>query len=469
MHSDRNNSEKVLINSQDTFTKKSFSKEFLSLFFPIVIILLSGSLAGSFERICLARYSLEALNATVQALCALQFFQMTCIVFANMTQIFVGEKLGLNKDSEIGKYVWQMIWLSLLSVVLIIPLSFVIDPLFFKGTEHRKIANDYFTILLFGNFLFPLGAVLSSFFLAQGKRGVIIWSSLGAFGVNFVLNLLLILGLFDVFSPLGSIGAAWSGLVAKSFFCIVLFLCFLNRFNRRRYHTFLWKMNFSSMLFCLRICTPRAIGKAFAILIWTATTYLMIKKEGNYLSVLSIGSTLILFCSFLSEGLVQSLSVIFSRYLGSKDFFTLWKSWRLGFFFAFLVCIFLAIPFLFFPNLILSLFFSELPQGMQKQLLQSTIKWIWFWVFFNSLNAPLLAFLLAAQDTVFYMILMSLTWLTSCLPIYYCLYHLDWTADKFWFVLVFDQLVVFALNSWRVRLLQAKILKESISSLLSNS
>ncbi len=301
-----------------------------------------------------------------------------------------------------------------------------------------------------GNFFFPLGAVLSSFFLAQGKRWVVVWSALGAYGINFLLDIVLIFGIPAILLPIGALGAAWSTLSSKFTFCLILFLCFISRFNRDCYYTHCWKISFASIFRLIRICGPRSAGKAFAILIWTATTCLMIAKGGDYLSILSIGSTLTLFCSFLSESLIQALSVMMAHYMGSKNYTRLWKSLWYGIFFSLLATGCLAIPFLLFPDYILSFFFSLPPEGATSQFLKSTITWVWFWVFFNGLNAPLLACLLAARDTIYYMIVMSLTWITSWLPIYYCLYRLEWSPDKFWFILIFDQLIVLLLNTCRV-------------------
>jgi MATE family multidrug resistance protein len=420
------------------------------LFLPIVVILFAGSAVGFIERIFLARYSLNALNSSVQAGCVLRFFQLSCIAFANMSQVFISEHLGSNENKKVGKSTWEMLWLSVLSTLLILPLGLIADPIFFQGTEQRGVANNYFQILISGNLLFPIGAVLSSFFLAQGKRWILVWVSLITYSVNLVLDLTLIFGIPMICSPMGALGAAWSTLISKLVFCSILFASFLSRINQDQYSTHEWRVSFSSILKLARVCVPRSLGKAFAILIWTATTYLMITKGGIYLSILSIGSTLTLFCSFLFESLIQSLSVIISRYLGSKEYSKLWKSWRFGLFFALFACGVLALPFLVFPDFILSFFFVELPVGAEGHFLRASIQWVWFWVFFCSVNAPFLAFILAAKDTVYYMIIMSLTWATSVLPIYIGLYLLKWSPDKFWCVLIFDQLIVFALNLWRV-------------------
>jgi Na+-driven multidrug efflux pump len=121
-------------------------KELLLLFFPILIILLGGSAVGSFERVCLARYSLDALNSSVEAVCALRFFQLSCIAFANMAQIFIGEYIGSKKPEKAGVCAWQMIWLSVLSMLLILPIVRLWDLHFSK---ERSIALPHPNITIY--------------------------------------------------------------------------------------------------------------------------------------------------------------------------------------------------------------------------------------------------------------------------------------------------------------------------------
>jgi Na+-driven multidrug efflux pump len=155
-------------------------KELLSLLFPILVVLLGSSAVGAFERLCLSCFSLDALNSGVESVCALKFFQLSCVAFASMAQVFIGQYIGSKEPEKVGGYAWQMIWLSMLSILIVLPLSQITKPIFFKGLEHSQIASRYFDVLISGNFFFPLGTVLSSFFLAQGKRWTVVWATMGA-------------------------------------------------------------------------------------------------------------------------------------------------------------------------------------------------------------------------------------------------------------------------------------------------
>ncbi|MBI3211311.1 MAG: hypothetical protein HYZ47_01315 [Simkania negevensis] len=73
MPSDR----QIIDNGSDETSFWKVTRKLASDFFSILLILLVGSGVGFFERICMARSSLEMLQGVVQAMCALQVFQLS--------------------------------------------------------------------------------------------------------------------------------------------------------------------------------------------------------------------------------------------------------------------------------------------------------------------------------------------------------------------------------------------------------
>ncbi|MGH2613535.1 MAG: MATE family efflux transporter, partial [Rhabdochlamydiaceae bacterium] len=399
-------------------------------------------------------YSLESLEGAIQAIYVLQIFQFPLINFANMAQTFIGKHLGAGEPKDVGPCIWQMGWISLLSTVLIVPLGMLAGSLFFKGTIGESSANIYFNLLLGSNFLFPLCAAFSSFYLAQGLTKFIIRTTFIAYGLNLVLDLILIFGISHVVPPLGILGAALSIVISRLLFCTILFVYFLKRPCRETYRTDQWKIDFSKIGHYIRICTPRAIGRTLALLAWALTSHFMAIKGGDYLLVLSIGGTVVLFCYFFADSLIQALTLIFSRCIGAKQYQKMWKSWRAGLLLVGIVNGGLSIPFLFFPDFILSFFFAQLPTESLMEYLRLSLYWIWGWVLLNSLAGLFLPFLLAVQDTFFYMTVMFLTVLTSAVPIYFFINRLNWAPDKFWLILVVEHFIILCLYSSRVYWLQ---------------
>ena len=125
---------------------------------------------GFCDRLFLSHYSLEALEACVSASSLIVLFQIPTISIACIAQVFVGRHRGLGQPVNIGKSVWQLVWWSLASWIAILPLGLVIEPFYFQESAVTLLAREYFRPLLFFNFLYPLGAALSSFYIGQGKN-----------------------------------------------------------------------------------------------------------------------------------------------------------------------------------------------------------------------------------------------------------------------------------------------------------
>jgi Na+-driven multidrug efflux pump len=88
-----------------------------------------------------------------------------------------------------------MIWFSLLSSCLVIPLGFYTYETVLKSLEMAELTRPYFLILIFGNFLFPLGGALSCFYLGRGKALFIALLVIGFHIVTGGLDYLLIFGI----------------------------------------------------------------------------------------------------------------------------------------------------------------------------------------------------------------------------------------------------------------------------------
>jgi MATE family multidrug resistance protein len=437
-------------------SSKGGIRELLSLVLPILILQCIASAAGFFERICLSRYSLTALEGAIQAIYILQIFQFPLINFANMAQVFIGKHLGAGKPQEAGPCVWQMGWISLLSMLFIVPLGIVASALFFKGSVGEVPATIYFNMLLGFNFLFPIGAALTAFYLVLGQGYFIFRATFIAYAMNVGLDLALIFGIPGLIPPLGILGLSWSIVFGRLLFCGILVVYFLKQSNRQIYQTAQWKIDFPKIFHYFRVCAPRAAGRILTLLTWAFTSNLMVIKGGDYLVVLSIGGTIVLFCYFFTDSLIQALTMVLSRYLGANQPQEMGRSWRAGLLLSLSVIGALSVPFLIFPDFILSFFFPELPMGLLLEYLRWSLYWIWGWIFVNGLAGLFLSIVLAMQNTSFYLTVMSLSLLTSALPVYYFINRLNWAPDKFWMILMIEQSIVLILYASRVYWLRRK-------------
>ncbi|MBS0629046.1 MAG: hypothetical protein JSS30_02335 [Verrucomicrobia bacterium] len=422
------------------FPKASF-RELLFLSIPLIFSLFSASFMNFCDRLFLAHYSVEALQGTVSAGYLCMLFQHPIIRIASMAQVFVGLQYGSRQTDQIGASVWQMIWLSFLSMLVTLPSSQFVAPFFFEGTTIRDPANTYFMTMMAMNFLFPLGTAISSYFIGQGRTGVILLTTLIAHSVNIVLDYFFIFGIKGVLAPMGVFGAALATGIAQGVFCLILFILFLRKKEREMFGTNQYKFDWENFWGQLRIGLPRAIARIIILTAWVSTARIMTLKGGDHLMVLSIGGTLILFFTFINDGMLQGMITIASYVLGAKEYSYMWKLVRSGMILLLSTTALLSIPMLAVPELTLSFFFPTPPSPETMIVLKKSCLWIWFFFFCYGFNAVGLSLVTAARDVTFYMFTILFVWLTSYLPAYLAMNVFNWSPDKLWLIMACDSFI----------------------------
>lgn len=412
---------------------------FLSL--PLILSLLSVSLMGFCDKIFLARYSLHSMEAGVSASYLCHLFQFPIMRVATMAQVFAGLYYGSKSFSKIGPATWQMIWLSIFSMVFTLPISRFVAPYFFGGTSVEGPASTYFHILMFANFLFPLSAALSSYFIGQGRMSIIFYTNLLCHGLNIGLDYLFIFGIDGILPPMGIFGAAIATAISQLLLCIVLFWAFLRKKERLACNTHDYRFNGDQFWRQFRVGFPRAIARAIILTAWVSTSRLMTLKGGDYLMVLSVGGTLALLFTFINEGMMQGMITIASSLMGSKNYGKIWKLLRSSLLLLGCTSGLLLIPYLLFPGFTLSFFF---PGGIPPHsfaLLKITCIWLWLFFICNGVNAIGHSLMTSSRDLNFYMISILFVWCTSYLPVYLGMNFFGLSSDKLWLIMAFDNLV----------------------------
>lgn len=425
-------SKEILVQSSTPLTKYPLAsfRELVTLSLPLIFAALSASLLGLCDRYFLSHYSLESWKAcsTANPLCLL--FQMTCIVIAIMAQAFVGRFQGANKKHLIGPYVWQMIWFSFISMAMTYPLSFFAES-YLKGSEIEGPAVLYFRCLAAVNFLYPLGAALSSFFIGRGKTRPIFIVTLSIQVLNIVLDYFLIFGFDGIIPPLGILGAAIATIASQSSLCLTLFILFIQKKYINPYRTDLWTFKWHYLWQVLKKGVPHAFGRIMVIGSWIFASYAMLDRGGDYLLTLSFGTSLFLILSFMNEGIGQALITVTSHILGAKAEPLIGKMLRSSVIFLTVTLLLLAIPLFFYQDTIISLFIDKPISASSKSLLQECCVWIWFICLANGINRIGTSFIVASRDTLFYACAVSSLWITLCIPVFIGIGQLGWTPPKF--------------------------------------
>lgn len=451
---DQFRSEMSKVNFRSHLAPGAFS-HLLRLFAPILLITFSNFLFLIVEKLLLARLSIKSMEAAVNTAYACQIFQGSCVSLVMMAQVFVGRWHGGKELTSIGPGIWQFIWFSFLSMVLTVPLSLLYGRYYFYGTDIEQMALPYFYFLIAINFLYPLTAALSCFYLGQGKTKLILFTTLASQLLKLALAIVLIFGIEGWIPRFELMGGAFSTFIAQVVFCLILFFVFINNDHSKIYHSRSWA--FRPFLFweCIHPGMLRAFSKVIGFLCWASIAHLMTAKGGDYLLILSIGGTLFLFLPFLAEAICQAQTTVVSQLLGAKHYHQFRSAFYAGMLLVGITTGLLAIPLLLFPIPTFEYLFPTIT--LQAGVIKQVFLGIWCSIAFFTVCYIPISVVLAFKDTKFSLFIGILNWINGYLLIYLALTDWEMQAKQFWLVLA----LMHGSNAigyfWRMRWLQSKL------------
>lgn len=418
----------TLVTGKQSLTKYPLAsfRELSALAFPLILSLLSANLVIFVDRYFLSIYSLEAFEACTAAGGLFFLFQVTTLRFVTTIQAFVSHALGSRQKEKAFSYTWQMIWFSLLSFFLIGPIGHLVGYAFFKGTPIETLARTYYNYLIWGNVLFALEGTLSSFLAGTGHTRKILHIHLIANLLNVGFSFFLIFGIEGWIPPLGVNGAAIGTLLAKAASCIWFAYYFL-KISKIKW----MKIVPTQFLECIRKATPRAIGSFITVLAWNAAAHILIQRGGIDLLVCSFGVSV--FMPLINDGVGQAFLSVSSYLLGSNKLQLFPKLFRSTAIFIFLNMCLMSVPFLLYPNILIS-FFEHIPFSFaERSALLNTCICIALCYFTNSIYVISFMLITAFKDTLFYMTFQTtLGTLSFFLPVFILAKLNSWTPEWFW-------------------------------------
>lgn len=408
-------------------------KELLHLFFPILLTTFSNFVFLFVEKALLARFSVLAMEAAVSSSYACQIFQSPCIALAMMAQICVGRLHGAQQLKAIGPCIWQFIWFSFLSLLITLPTSVIYGKFYFKGADFENIVFPYYYLLISTNFLYPLAATLSCFYLGQGKTRLILFVTIGSQVIKLCLAYLFIFGWKGWFPALGLMGGAVSTCIANGGFCLALLACFLKSENAKTFNSNDYR--FYPRLFWENVHPGllRASNRILNTTSWASIAYLMGAKGGAYLLILSVGGTLFIFLPFLGDAICQAQTTVVSNILGARDYRLLDKAFRSGSLLVIVTVIIIGIPLLLFP---FQTFYYLYPTViLDDYVIQNVFTGLWLSFFFYTWLFVPMSYILAIKDMKFILFMGAMNWINGFLLMYLAINFVEIAADKFWLAL----------------------------------
>jgi MATE family multidrug resistance protein len=417
---------------------------------PLMFFLFCEALTSFCERIFLSYHSIDSVHVSLSASYLATIFQAPCIAIGAMAQIFVGFYQGSNELKRIGSCVWQLIWFSLLSFLVTLPLSYLISFWYFKDTFIEKVGIEYFLILAFGNFLFPLSTALSSFYLGRGKTLLVTGLMLGSYILDLFLSWFLIFGVASIIPALGAKGAALAKCISLGTVCCIFLVTFLNKNNRELYGTGVWHFSPTLLWHYMRSGIVRALGYLSSKICWSVTCYIMIKKGGKHLDILTIGGTIITFLVFTTNGIYKAILTIASNLIGGAQDSEIWRLCRSFILYSGMIFFILSIPLILFPNM-LAYFFDPLTRELFNQTFKEINLWIWLYMLALTVQMSFCALLVTLGELKFQLYCYLFLWPLFPILVYVGIGIKGWSADKLWLIMASESLIAMFFFFTRLR------------------
>jgi len=401
-------------------------REMLTLAIPLIISLVSANTIVFIDRLFLSRYSLEAFEACAAAAGLFFLFQVTSLRFVTTIQAFVSHAMGSKRYDEANSYTWQMIWFSVLSPFVIVPIGLTAGYFFFKGTPIEAFGRTYFNYLIWGNILFVLEGTFGAYFAGIGRTRMILYIHLVTHAINVGLNYCLIFGINGVLPSLGLHGAAIGTLISKGLACLIFALYFI-KFSGKNW----MKIIPSRFMECIRKALPRAIGQGVAILAWNAAAHILIQKGGIDLLVCTFGVSV--FLPLINDGMGFAFLSVSSYLIGSRNWKLFPKLMRSTGIFILFNALLISIPFLIYPGVVIQMFAHDPFSYGERAALLNTCLWVAFSYLTNSIYVTSFMLITAFKDTFFYMVShVLLGSLTFYVPTLILAKQNCWKPEWFW-------------------------------------
>lgn len=197
--------------------RKSRYREVSRVCVPLVTGMAATTVMEFTDRIFLSHYSVHAISAVVPA--GVTVFLVLCFLggIAGYISVFIAQYHGAGRPEKIGATLWQGIFFTLFSgVILFLTASFVTVPLFKlvgHSPEIRVLEVQYFMILCQGGVLHVATQTLSGFFTGRGMTRPVMIANIVGMVVNIPLNYAMINGVWGM-PELGIRGAAIATVVS---------------------------------------------------------------------------------------------------------------------------------------------------------------------------------------------------------------------------------------------------------------
>ncbi len=407
----------------------------------------------------LANYAVEAIAAALPAGIA-AFLVLT--LFTGVTgylNVFVAQYTGAGAYRQIGRCLWQGIYFSVLSAVLLMGISFGAEKIFQWGghaPEVQALERVYFRILCLGGGINVLGTCLAGFFTGRGETRPVLLINCTGMAVNIPLDYALINGVW-IFPELGIRGAGIATVCAWTVIALLFAGLIFDRRHERRYGVFS-QCAFDAELFAriIRKGGPAALQFTLDVLAFTFFVFMVGRLGKTELAVSNVALSIQSIAFMPAFGFSMGLSTLVGQALGRNDAAGAQRFTRQTIHVLLTYTVLLGLLFFSFPHKLLVLFgIGPAEGGTRLQMLAEgvvVLRIMALFIAFDALYFTFIGALKGAGDTRFIMASIGLaTLFVMVLPLTVIITLTEWGLYACWINLTLYVLTLFTLSLWRYR------------------
>lgn len=416
-------------------------RELWAISFPLMLSLMSSSVMYFWDRLLLAHFSIDAHNAAATAGTMALALQFAFVCTAAIAEVFVGQANGSGEQKKLAVPVWQMIWLSLFSLVFFLPAGLFAGQFIFGNSSQGILENSYFTYLMYFGPFFCLNGALSAFYVGRGRVFFATLSIVISNVVNTILAYVLIFGWEPYLPSMGISGAAIAMGVSQAIQALMLAIDFLRSKNRKRYGTGNYYFVLEEFMKCIRVGVPGALAHTIEIFAWALFFQMLATVSDEHLTVVSIGQSIFFLFTFITEGISKGAMALAANFIGAGQWHKVRKLLLSGV--KFYVIVFLALGGILaiYPGPLIELFIADATTEMTPEIYKAiagACLWVWFFFLFDGIHWLVVGLLTAAGDTGFILKAgSSAIWLLALLPTYLFVVLLGCHGDTAWAITAF--------------------------------
>jgi len=434
-------------------------RELWAISLPLMISVFASLCMIFTDRLFLARYSLNALNAVANAGTLAWALMGGMGMITAMSEVFVAQYNGAKLYQRIGVPVWQMIWLSLFSYVIFIPLGLFSSQIFSFNTN-GTLEAEFFRWLMFFGPSYALMTAFAGFFVGRGKTKILITVAIVANILNILLDWLLIFGVPPYIPEMGVRGAAIATSCGYTFQTVMLAIIFFRKRYRSEFGTTQWRFNLTEFKKCFKIGLPQGVFVALEVFGWAVFYWMMTSMSTTHITVSSICQSFLILFSFFGDGLSRGVTASAGNLIGSKRSEYLFRVMRSGLILqALFICVIASILLIDSNDLIRLLFFEHLESISDQNIgtnLMGTVRicliLTFINLFFEGIRWVYSGLLIAAGDTFFLLLTGSLSvWIGLLVPVWAIVLRNHLPVEYAWLIACIYSFVLFVIYAIRFK------------------